>query len=50
MITRSPDVRGAFSEGLSLWQMPPCCPEAVAASGADVFTRAATWRGRSSLS
>lgn len=38
MITRSPKVRGTFPEELSLWQKPPCCPEADAASGAHVFT------------
>ena len=38
MITRSPKVRGAFPEGLSLWQKPPCCLEADAVSRADVFT------------
>lgn len=38
MITRSPKARRSFPEGLSLWQKPPCCPEADAVSRADVFT------------
>lgn len=28
---------GSFSEGLSLWQKPPCCPDANAVTGTDVF-------------